>query len=69
MELLTVVQYLSGYPILNQSESLAYRGDIDQYFGGMKQAEWYMICFFEKKAVSKSVFETAFYELYLSIAC
>ncbi len=36
MELLTVVQYLSGYPILNQNENLAYRNDIDRYFAAMK---------------------------------
>ena len=32
IELLTVIQYLSDYPILNQSENLAYKKEIERYF-------------------------------------
>lgn len=36
IELLNVIQYLSNYPILNQSENLGYKEDIDIYFKEFK---------------------------------
>jgi hypothetical protein len=36
IELLNTIQYLSGYPILNQSDSLQYREDIDKHFKEFK---------------------------------
>jgi hypothetical protein len=32
VELLNVIQYLGGYPVLNQSENLQYKKDIDSFF-------------------------------------
>ncbi len=36
MELLTTIQYLSGYPFLNESENLDYKKEIDIYFKNFK---------------------------------
>ena len=36
IELLNTIQYLSEYPILNQSDSLEYKEDIDRYFKKFK---------------------------------
>ena len=36
IELLNVIQYLSDYPILNQSENLEYKKEIDLYFKDFK---------------------------------
>jgi hypothetical protein len=36
IELLNVIQYLSDYPILNQSENLEYKKEIDHYFKDFK---------------------------------
>lgn len=36
IELLNTIQYLSDYPILNQSDSLQYREDIDEHFKEFK---------------------------------
>jgi Domain of unknown function (DUF4932) len=37
MEFLTVIQVLSDYPVLNQSENLEYRKDIEKYFEKYRQ--------------------------------